>query len=330
LFPLTSFAFICAYLFRVALWMRVTVFLSSIPLTVLMNSVRVGIIGVLVEHWGSGAAEGFLHDFEGWVVFMVCVASLVLEMWLLHKLSKSPKAFSDVFVLYEPATSQGASVVPRTQKLSQPFVASMILLGITVVGSLFVTQRDEVIPDRLSFDSFPMVIEDWQGQPKTFTPSILEGLKLSDYVIADYKRKNKAIVNFYSAYYQSQRGGEAAHSPRSCIPGGGWEIIGSQLYEVDGVEVDGVPLMVKRMQIQKGEHKQLVYYWFRQRDRMITNEFLVKWYLFLDALTRNRTDGALLRLTTAISSNENWTSGDVRLAEFADLLIPRIKQYLPK
>jgi len=328
LFPLTSFAFICAYLFRAALWMRAVVFFSSIPITVLMNSIRIGIIGVLVEHWGIGAAEGFLHDFEGWVVFMLCVATLVVEMWLLHKLSKDTRPFSEVFVLYEPVKTSETPIV-REHKLSKPFISSFVLLAVTVVGSLFVTHRDEFVPERTDFGSFPMQIEGWQGQPQTFTPSILEGLKLTDYVIADYKEKNQQVVNFYSAYYQSQRGGEAAHSPRSCIPGGGWEIVNSQVRQVDNVMVDGQALMVKRMQIQKGEHKQLVYYWFRQRGRMITNEFLVKWYLFWDALTRNRTDGALLRLTTAVLPSEDWSKGDERLSKFAGVVIPRLDGYLP-
>ena len=51
-----------------------------------MNSFRIGVIGVLVEHWGNAMAEGFLHDFEGWVVFMVCVLILLGEMWLLNRL----------------------------------------------------------------------------------------------------------------------------------------------------------------------------------------------------------------------------------------------------
>jgi len=328
LFPLTSFAFICAYLFRATLWMRVVVFFSSIPITVLMNSIRVGIIGVLVEHWGISAAEGFLHDFEGWVVFMLCVATLVVEMWLLHKFSKDTRPFSEVFVLYEPVKMSDTPLV-QEHKLSKPFISSIVLLGVTVVGSLFVTHREEVIPERTNFDSFPMQFEGWQGQPQTFTPSVLQSLKLKDYVVADYQDNIGSKVNFYAAYYESQRGGEAAHSPRTCIPGGGWEIVGSLVQVVDGVTVNGLPLMVNRMQIQKGEHKQLVYYWFRQRDRMITNEFLVKWYLFWDALTRNRTDGALLRLTTAISPSEDWASGDIRLADFAYLVTPRLKGFLP-
>ena len=49
-------------------------------------------------------------------------------------------------------------------------------------------------------------------------------LKLSDYILANFIATGKAPVNFYVAFYASQRKGESAHSPRSCIPGDGWEI----------------------------------------------------------------------------------------------------------
>jgi hypothetical protein len=64
----------------------VLLFLSSIPITILMNSFRVGTIGVMVEHWGVGMAEGFLHEFQGWAVFMVSGALMVLEMMLLARI----------------------------------------------------------------------------------------------------------------------------------------------------------------------------------------------------------------------------------------------------
>ncbi len=66
LFPLVTLGFIAAYFFQGAWWKKAVIFLSSIPITVLMNSFRVGAIGVMVEFWGQGMAEGFLHDFEGW------------------------------------------------------------------------------------------------------------------------------------------------------------------------------------------------------------------------------------------------------------------------
>ena len=38
-----------------------------------MNSFRIGVIGILVNSYGIGHAEGFLHFFEGWVIFGACI-----------------------------------------------------------------------------------------------------------------------------------------------------------------------------------------------------------------------------------------------------------------
>jgi hypothetical protein len=46
----------------------------------------------------------------------------------------------------------------------------------------------------------------------------LSRLKVSDYIIADFVGPDRRPVNFYVAYYASQRKGESTHSPRSCTP----------------------------------------------------------------------------------------------------------------
>jgi len=51
------------------------------------------------------------------------------------------------------------------------------------------------------------------------------------------------------------------------------------------------PYRVSRVEIQTGDDRQLVYYWFQEQSRMLTNEYLVKLFIVSDALTRNRTDG---------------------------------------
>ena len=71
------------------MWKRALLFLSSIPVTILMNSFRIGTIGVMVEHWGRSMAEGFLHDFQGWAVFMTSAGVLLLEMMLLARIGKT-------------------------------------------------------------------------------------------------------------------------------------------------------------------------------------------------------------------------------------------------
>ena len=109
-------------------------------------------------------------------------------------------------------------------------------------------------------------------------------------------------MNLYMAYYDRQKSGEAAHSPKSCIPGDGWQIKDSRNININDIATAGKPFSLNRLFIQKGEYSQLVYYWFQQRGRVITNEYLVKWYLFWDALTKNRTDGALVRFNDACCS----------------------------
>ena len=88
LFPLMTLAFMIAYAFRGPLWKRSIIFLSSVPVTVLMNSLRIGIIGITVEHWGTQMAEGLLHEFEGWVLFMLSAVIVLLVAAGLSRLGR--------------------------------------------------------------------------------------------------------------------------------------------------------------------------------------------------------------------------------------------------
>src|ERR1039457_4159067 len=96
LYPLMSLGFLAAYLFQAPLWQRAVVFLSTIPITIVMNSLRIGIVGVLVNYWGPQDADGFLHMFEGWIIFIACAGVLVAEMTLLARVGLG-KGFFEVF-----------------------------------------------------------------------------------------------------------------------------------------------------------------------------------------------------------------------------------------
>ena len=89
------------------------------------------------------------------------------------------------------------------------------------------------------------------------------------------------------------------------------------------------PIFVNEVMIKKGEAQQLVWYWFKQRQRNLTNEYLVKWYLLWDALTQQRTDGALIRFTAPIASQGDLSIAKARLAAFAQLVYTRLEPYVP-
>ena len=329
LFPLMSLSFVAAYLYNVETWKRVVVFLSSIPITVLMNSFRIGVIGVLVEYYGIEQAEGFLHDFEGWVIFMACMGILFIIMAILARVGKNKRKLVDVFTIDLPAPrNKEADGQPR--KVTHHYYAILSVLFIVAISSFYAQSREETPQARRDFVLFPMQLGGWDGRKETLETNILGGLKLDDYILSNYKNNSGDNINFYVAYYESQQAGSAAHSPRACIPGGGWKIADLRSVDIPELTFAGKPLSTNRLLIKKGDYGSLVYYWFQQRDRIITNEYLVKWYLFWDALTKNRTDGALVRLTTPVSAAEDIDQADKRLVEFAKQVQPLLDEYIPR
>lgn len=327
LLPLMSIGFIAAYLFRAALWKRAFVFLSTIPITLLMNSARIGIIGVLSEYFGKSMAEGFLHDFEGWAVFMLCTLLLVGEIALLARVGPDKASFAEVFAV--PV----ADVAPPTQHRGRSLPMSFVVAGIMVAAAAAVAHTvsmpSATLPTRQEFANFPMALGPWRGTPARLESEYLRMLKLDDYLLADFAADARRPVNFYVSYYASQANGNSAHSPRACIPGDGWEISDFGQRELKEVVVAGRSLEVNRVVIQRGDNRQLVYYWFQQGGRAITNEYMVKLQIFRDAVIRRRTDGAMVRLVAALAPGEPVESGDALLERFAAEAVPTLAGFVP-
>ena len=82
--------------------------------------------------------------------------------------------------------------------------------------------------------------------------------------------------------------------------------------------------------MEKGASRQLVFFWFPQRDRVLTNAWELKLYNFWDALTRQRTDGALVRLITPVYPDEDAAKAEQRLTAFTKEIVPVLNEFLPK
>ena len=89
-------------------------------------------------------------------------------------------------------------------------------------------------------------------------------------------------------------------------------------------------MTVNRAFVEKGAQRQLSYFWFPQRDRVLTNVWQLKIYNFWDALTRQRTDGALVRLITPVYPNEDAAQAEERLTSFTLEIVPVLNEFLPK
>ncbi|MDH3976890.1 MAG: VPLPA-CTERM-specific exosortase XrtD [Gammaproteobacteria bacterium] len=328
LFPLMSFGFLCAAIFVAPWWQRAIVFLSTIPVTILMNSFRIGVIGVLVENYGIDQAEGFLHYFEGWIVFMACVGILFLEMWFFAWIAKRP--LMEVFALDIPEFETAKALLPTS--LKPQFMVAAVIMMLGVLLSFTIQTREMLIPERSAFNTFPLIIDRWTGRDSVLEDeSVINALAADDYFLAEYRnRDDGAKVGLWVAYYEEQRKGRAVHSPRACLPGGGWKIESFDDYTLTNMGPNGEDYVINRAVIGKGEFKQLVYFWFVERGKIQTNEYLVKWSIFWDALTKNRTDGALVRLTTFVPDVSMMGEAEEQLQSFARSLNPKLAYHLPQ
>lgn len=329
LFPIMSFTYVFAVLYRGPVWHKLVLLLSAVPIAILMNSVRIGIIGILVDRYGIEQAEGFLHVFEGWVIFLACIALLFLMAVVMQKLSGDKRSLGEALEMdFSGLGAQLARVFTITP--SRALIAAACLTAALSAFWSFAPAKEVAPPARESFSLFPMQIGKWAGSSSLLDPAVEKILKADDYVSAYYRSPDEAEgVDLFLSYYTSQTNGSAIHSPEVCIPGAGWEIFSITREPVSLPDSKFGSFELNRAIIQKGLEKQLVYYWFEGRGQRMTDDIAAKFQMFADSVRIGRTDGGLVRLITPIRDND-IEAADGRLQRFLAAGIDRLSLFIPE
>lgn len=329
LFPILSFSYLFALLYRGPIWHKVVLLISAAPLTVLMNSIRIGVIGILVNHHGIEMAEGFLHFFEGWVIFLTCIAILFAMAVALQRLTPNPKPLAEAVDLDTSGMLTVAERILAIRPSRSLAAGALLTLAVSVVWVLQPSPDKEPI-DRSPFALYPRQLGDWSGSAALLDPDVERVLGATDYLNTTYAAPGQSgHINMFVAFYDKQTDGDGIHSPEVCLPVGGWEIFNLEPRRIDpGVLAYGA-FEVNRAVIQKGLQKQLVYYWFEQRGKRQTNDFAAKIGVVVDGLTMGRTDGALVRYVTPIHEGETEADAEARLLEFVGQSLPKLPRFVP-
>ncbi len=330
LFPILSFSYIFAVLYKGPMWHKAVLLISAAPITVLMNSVRIAVAGVIVQYYGLDWLEGFSHFFEGWVIFIICILilfALARLMLFFHPVKMSLAEALDLET--EGLLGQAARV--RLTRAS----AAMITTAVLMVGASLAWQampdRGAVAVQRDPFALFPRRIDEWRqaGPPRALTAAVERTLAADDYIALEFTAPDQAApVEVFSAFYADQSDG-GVHSPEICLPGGGWEIAWLERSDLTDEMGWDSPFMVNRAIIQKGETRMMVYYWFDQKGRKIAWDMAAKYWLLVDGVRTGRTDGALVRLTTPILPGESDAAADARLNAMLKSTVPVLPRFIP-
>ena len=329
LFPILSFSYLFAILYRGPIWHKAVLLLAAAPITVFMNSFRIGVIGILVNSYGIEQAEGFLHFFEGWIIFLACVGLLFLMAIALQRLTPNPLPLAQAIDLdfdgFGGIMSRVFSV-----GMSRALGIGVGLVAAAGIGWFALQTESTRFVDRDPFSLYPNTIGDWVGSRRTLEPSIEKVLGADDYINSNYSSPGTSTrVNFFAAFYNRQTEGSGIHSPEVCLPTGGWEVFEIEPYEVSFPDTIYGTFTLNRAVIEKGLSRQIVYYWFEQRGRRMTNDFAAKFSVVYDSIVTGEQHGAIVRFTTAVAPDESEADADARLQSFMAETLPSLPRFVP-
>ncbi len=202
----------------------------------------------------------------------------------------------------------------------------IVLLLVPFAAMATVLRYMVVEPDRPSnLSAVPLQIGPWQGENHPISEATAAVLQATEVLLRTYTDPDGITVGAYVGYFRDQKYGSQIHSPRHCLPGGGWVLTDIQQVPFQFAEE---PITVNRMTIARRSRVDQMFYWFHTRSGDLTSEYALKLDLVRNSLLLSPTDAVIIRLT--VSQQGKSAEECQKVAEqFMRLFLPELRQALP-
>lgn len=208
--------------------------------------------------------------------------------------------------------------------------AAIIAIVLLVVGGAFgnFLRYTEAAPERpADFDVIPNETEEYDGVERRFSATSYDVLQADTTTLRRYIGPEGEVYWLFVAYFESQKYGSQIHSPKHCLPGGGWQILLHEQYVLP--LPGGISKDVNRLVIADRGNRQLMIYWFETRSGTLHNEFMLKLDLVKNSLLFHPTDAAFVRLTLPLHRDDTIKEATERAERFFRTFYPPVEQALP-
>jgi len=209
------------------------------------------------------------------------------------------------------------------------FAVTVALLAATAIF-LQARGRTETFPSREPLASLPYQLGPWAGTDVPMQQDVLEIPGPGDFLQRFYENTSvsQPYVDFFLAYFPTQRTGDTIHSPKHCLPGAGW--LPTESSRISISFPGRASFEANRYVIAKGDERQVVLYWYWAHDRALASEYWAKFYLVADSIRLNRSDGSLVRVITPLPRGETVEAAQQRLLSFTRNVVPQLDRYIPR
>jgi EpsI family protein len=201
--------------------------------------------------------------------------------------------------------------------------AGLLALGVVLAAGV---RDSRAMALRAPLTTVPEVLGDLRSVALELSPEELAANGASEYLLRAYHDGTAEKLGLYVGYYPHQGQGKTIHSPRNCLPGGGWEPVS---HSIVSMTVAGSTVPVNRYIIARAGERALVYYWYQGRSRVAADEYAVKWHLLRDAAVRARSEEALVRLVLPLTSHQDEATADSLARDAVSELVPSLFRALP-
>jgi len=266
---------------------KVLLVASTVPISILVNGLRIWSTAVLAAKVSPAAADEFWHYCEGLALFGV--AALVLLGWgyVLHRIfpaGREPDAED------APVSDEPRAIRPALRRFA--VALSVALLAVASLGAYRMRARlggdtvdsAAVARVRASLSRLPLEVPGTQlrGESKEWDQKTIEYSGADTYRSITYRDADGRTYEVYVA--SAIRNDENFHTPNVCLPSSAWELVDSGTVPFDVFPVRSESPRMRRLLLQKGKDQMIVYYWFQAGERMASDEWSVRWFRLVDLL----------------------------------------------
>lgn len=210
-------------------------------------------------------------------------------------------------------------------KLSRWWIALLLLLAGTLALARLPHGRKVQLPRQLA--AFPAEINGWQSFEIPLEDRIVAMAGTDSHLSRGYvDAKQDNVLGLYVGYFASQQAGDSLHSPKNCLPGGGWHPVSSS--QIPLRLPDGRSYPANLYLVENDRERLLVLYWYQAHGRIVASEYWAKFYMVLDGIRLNRTDSAIVRVTARVAGSE--PQARQMAVNFAEQVAARLDQFIPR
>ncbi len=202
------------------------------------------------------------------------------------------------------------------------FILTMFIMG--AAAYLVHTPHQLITPAIPKLATIPKHMGTWFSvRDTTFDEATIRVLRPTDYMMRTYTNSKMPPVTLYIGYHDGSPLAGPIHSPKNCLPGGGWEF---RSVEEIPMKAGDVSINVVRAVLAKDGKETIFYYWYQVRGEVITSDLDMKLAEFMGTVLDKRKDAAFVRINLVAPTKEEEVK---TMQDFFENAYPFIKNHLP-